>query len=342
MPNPALLAEQGGVFTSASVQAINALISGQGFLTQGNVYWVRPTNGNDINNGLSPATAFQTLAAALAATTANQNDVVLLCAEGNSANATTARQNALLDWNKDMVHLIGLNSGPLLGQRSRIAFTAAYAGATDLFKLSANGCLIQGIEFFMGVASVNPTGCVTVTGQHNVFRRCQIAGMGNTANDISGAYSLQLKGCEESLFDDCTIGQDTVQLGAGTSNSVILFAANAGVGVTRVQFRNCRILLNTSSATACLFIRAAASTMDREQIFEDCQFLNAIASGSTTLTHGSAIVGSGSPGGTVILTGSKTGVFGASGWNSTSASIYATGGIQATNSTWGLATAITS
>lgn len=338
MPSPALLT-QAGAFTNTARDAINALISSQGILTQGNVWWVRPITGSDNNNGASPASAFQTLQAALAAAVPNQNDTVLLCAEGNSASGTTAYQNGLLNWNKDLVHLIGLNAGPLFSQRSRIAFVSTYAAATDLFQLSANGCLIQGIEFFMGVASALPTGCMTVSGLRNHFVRCQITGMGNTANDISGAYSLNLKGAEENLFEDCTIGQDTVQLGAGTSNSVLLFTS-ASPANTRNWFRNCRFMLDTSSATACLFARGGgAGNLDRETVFEDCLFLNGIGSASTALTHAMAIV---TGGGTILLTGSKTGLFGASGWNATSGILYATGGPIPVAGTYGTAVAITS
>ena len=300
---------------------------------------MRPINGSDTNAGNSPAAAFQTLGAALAAATANQNDVVFLCAE-NNGTTTTARLNAMLDWNKDGVHLIGVNAGPLFSQRSRIAFSAGFAGATEMFRLSANGCLIQGIEFFMGVASVLPLGCVNITGIRNVIRKCHIAGMGNAANDISGAYSLQLKGAEECLFEDCTIGQDTVQLGAGTSNQVINFASGGAQANTRNWFRNCRIMLDTSSATVCLFVRGGgAGNLDRETIFEDCLFLNCIGSASTALTHAMAIA---TGGGTVVLTGSKTGLFGASGWNTNSAVVYATGGPVPVNTTYGTAVAITS
>lgn len=337
MPYPQLLGE-GGVFTYATRDAINALISGQGILTQGNVWWVKPVSGSDLNDGTSPASAFLTLAKALAAATAGQNDVVLLCAEGNTAAATTTYQNALLDWNKDLVHLVGINAGPLFSQCSRIAFQANYAAATDLFKVSANGCIISGIEFFMGVASALPTGCMTVTGMRNHFYRCHIAGMGNTANDIAGAYSLQLKGGEENLFEDCTIGQDTISLSAA-ANSVLLFAAGT-TACTRNYFRGCRFMLYSGAAAECLFVRGGgAGVNDRETVMEDCLFLNAIASGAITLTHAFNYV---TGGGTIILTGAKTGMFGASGWNANASVIYATGGIQATAASWGLAQSLSS
>lgn len=339
---PALQTQPGAGAMSASSLASLNLLTNLVFPTQGNVFWVKPFSGNDQSNGRSPQTAFQTLAAALNAATANQNDMVFLCAEGNSAGSTTSYQNGTLVWNKDLVHLIGVNSGSLFSQRSRIAFQPAFATAVELFTLSANGCVISGIEFFMGVASALPTGCMTISGQRNHLFRCHIAGMGNAANDISGAYSLRLNGAQENLIEDCTIGQDTIQLGAGTSNSVLLFSNNAGTGCTRNYFRLCRFMLDTSSATACLFLRSGATSMDRENIMEDCLFLNAINSGSTALTHAMAVIAGTSPAGVLIVTGAKTGMFGASGWNATSGIVFATGGAQPAASTFGLATALTS
>lgn len=325
--------------TNLDVVVANAFI-GSGMPTQGNVYFVKPRTGADGNSGKSPQKAVKTLKQALALCTAKQNDTVFLMAEGNSASDTTDHLLALLDWNKDCTHLIGVNSGALFSQRSRVAFDAGVTAATDLFKVSANGCMIANIEFFMGVASVNPTGCMTVTGMRNHFKNCHIAGMGNAANDISGAYSLNLAGAQENFFEDCTIGQDTIQLGAGTSNSVLLFTS-ASPANTRNWFRSCRFMLDTSSATVCLFARGGgAGNLDRENVFQDCLFINAIASGSTTLTHAMAIA---TGGGVVLLVGS-CGLYGASGWNTNSGVIFATAGSGAVpvNSSYGTAVAITS
>jgi hypothetical protein len=328
----------GGTLQNVTLQSLTAMVNAV-FGTPGQVWWVNPYTGSDANDGKTPATAFATLTQAHASATDSNNDVVYLIANSNTASQTTCYLNDNLVWSKNLLHLIGVNGSPLFSQRSRIAFSAAFAAAKNLFTLSGNGCLMQGLEFFEGVASTLPTGCLNVTGARNHFLRCHIAGMGNAANDISGAYSLNFAGAEENFFEDCTIGQDTIQLGAGTSNQVLNFAANAPAN-TRNWFRECRFLLNTSSATACLFARGGGvGNLDRATVFEDCLFLNAIASGSTTLTHAMAIA---TGGGVVILTGPKTGLYGASGWNTNSGVVYATGGPQPTNTTFGLATAITS
>lgn len=337
-----LLNTLGGVLDTNTIALINQNLLTAGITTQGNVYWVRPgsgpgglgATGNDNNSGLSPDQAFATLAAALAHCVAGQNDVVLLCAQGNTAAYTTDYQSATLNWNKDLVHLIGVNDGPQLGQRSRIALISTYATASNLFTLSANGCLIQGIEFYSGVASALPTGGVQVTGQRSRFSNCQISGMGNSANDIAGAYSLYLNAAQENLFENCYIGLDTVTLGAAANSQVRCASA-----ATRNKFRNCRFATFTNHATNNNFLRAPTGSLDRWLEFEDCQFVNPIDSTSTLLTQ--AFIVASDAGGSVLLTGAKTGIVGATDWNSTDAgNVRAVNG-TVTNNTFGLGVAVT-
>ena len=89
-------------------------------VTQGNVFFVKPRTGNNNADGKSPASALKTLVEAQARATANQNDVVYMMAEGNSAANTTDYQSVAFDWAKDGVHLLGVDSGPFIGQRARI------------------------------------------------------------------------------------------------------------------------------------------------------------------------------------------------------------------------------
>lgn len=297
-----------GISGSVDQISANAFSQFQG-LSQGKAIFVRPRTGLDGNSGLSPKRAVQTLVKALSLATANQNDIVYLLAESNTAGSTTDYQSSTLNWNKDGVHLIGVNAMPFLGQRSRVAFLSTYDTASNLFTLSANGCRIEGVEFFAGVAGTTPTGCMQVTGQRNRIRKCQISGMGNAANDIAGAYSLYLNAAAENFFDDCYIGLDTVTLGAA-ANSQILTASAA----TRNMFRRCIISTYTNHATNNVFLRCPAASLDRWLIFDDCLFLNPIDAGSTALTQGAVIV---SNGGSVLLVGPRTGVFGATDWNAT-------------------------
>lgn len=221
------------------------VLGGAGIPFTGNYFFVKPHSGSDAQNGSTPETAFKTLAFALAQCTAGNNDVVYLVAESNTAANTTDYQSANLDWNKDATHLIGINNGSFLGQRSRIAPLSTVTAFANLFTLSANNCFVANIELYQGAMATNPTAastCMTVSGQRNRIVNCQISGIGDTTLDDAGSNSLTLSG-SENLFQHCYIGLDTV-LRATSVTEVILSGTPA-----RNVFENCQFETYTSGST---------------------------------------------------------------------------------------------
>jgi hypothetical protein len=319
--------------TNFDVVAANAFI-GAPFPTGGNVYFVAPVTGSDGNSGKSPRKPFKTLLKAQTVATANQNDVVFFLSEGNAAALATDYQSATLDWAKDGVHLIGINSGSYISQRSRVAFVSTYVTASNLFTVSADNCYIAGIQFWAGVASANPTGCVKVTGERNKFKNCQFGGMGATLMDSAGAYSLKLEGGGENFFEDCIIGQDTSAVGAAVNAHLYFASATA-----RNKFKGCTFLMYTAHATNTQFIRAAAASMLNIQVFDECIFINDTANGSTTLTQAATIVAGGSPAGGVLLRQCVS--VGATDWNATDAGNVYGSAESATANAIGLGVTIT-
>lgn len=241
-----------------------------GLFMPGKSFFVRPSTGSDGNTGRKPTKAFQTLAKALSMATANNGDVVYLIAESNTAGSTTDYQSVTLDWNKDGVHLVGINDSSKLGQRSRIAQLSTVKSIDTLFKLSANNCLIQNLEIFQGVASstaVTPV-AMQITGQRNHVVNCQISGNGDTggSTDVAAAASLVLTGAE-NLLEDCYIGLDTV---IRTTQAAEIKLAATGLSAARNTFKNCMISTYTST-TAFLPVTVNAA-MDRFTLFDNCLF----------------------------------------------------------------------
>ena len=324
----------GGALTAATLATIKPLAASI-LPTQGNIFFVNPRIGNDSDAGTQEQ-PLKTLARALGLATPGQNDTIFLEAAGNTASLTTDYQAATLDWSKDLVHLIGVNSGPALSQRSRIAFASAYATASNLFTLSANGCLVANIEMFAGVAQAQPTGCLKITGQRNHLVKVHAAGMGNAANDIAGAYSLKLDVAAENLLEDCTLGVDTVVLGAAAGGNSVILCANKA---TRNKLRGCTGLLYTNHATRSVFLRAPAGSLDRWLILEDTVFLNPIDAASHNLDYAAVIAAD--AGGSVIPIGARAGFIGATDWNSAdSGNVRAING-TVTPATFGLGVAVT-
>jgi len=299
-----------------------------GPITQGNVYFVKPSSGRDSASGKSPQQALKTLAAALAKCVANQNDIVYLLSEGNASSACTDYQSATLDWNKDGVHLVGINAGGIVSPRSRIAWASTASSSADvpLFTLSADNCTIIGIQFYSGINDANMIGAVNVTGHRNRFERCHIAGIGHDTNDVAGAYSLRLGGGTENLFEQCVIGLDTIARGSAANSEILIAAAGTADCNARNIFDGCKVFTYAKANTHQFLIRQESGN-DRYVLFRGCDFLNAVP--GTTMTEAFDVTAGGSPAGAIYL--SNCAFYGATAIEATSVSgvVYSLGNAKA-------------
>jgi len=230
--------------------------------TAGKIWHVKPYSGDNANSGRQPHTAFATLPAALAAATANRNDVVLMYSEENSGALTSDFQSTMLDWNKNGVHLIGVNSGVSISPRSRISAISTWTSANPAMKVSASNCYFANLQIIMDADHAAPLGALLVTGSRLRFDNCHAYGIVYAANDIAGAYSALLSGAEEVEFNGCQFGSDRIPKGAA-ANSVLKFASVA----KNIVFRGCLFRLVSTHGTNHLFVRAAAGSLDGSVAF---------------------------------------------------------------------------
>jgi len=278
------------------VSSFGQVLYGSGIVTQGNVWFVAPGTGSDVNDGKTARTPFATLAKALDSATANQNDIVYLLAQSNTAADTTDYQSTALDWNKDGVHLIGINNGVQIGQRSRISnLSTATAIVDGLFIVSADNCLIANIEVFQGQGGTNPTGAsiaVKVSGQRNRFYNCQISGIGHSELDDATSRSLSVTGAE-NYFEKCYIGLDTVIRATAT--------AEVTVGdIARTIFDGCFFNTYTSLST---FKMVTYSAPDRFILFKNC-VINAVLNITSAVAPTGALAAATSVNGTILVVNS--------------------------------------
>ena len=264
--------------------------------TQGKIWHVKPYSGSDSNSGRQPHTAFKTHAAALAAATENRNDIVLTYSEENSGTLTSDFLTTMLDWNKNGVHLIGINSGVSISPRSRISAISTWTSANPALKVSASNCYFANLQVIMDAVATTPLGALWVTGSRLRFDNCHVYGIVYATNDIVGAYSLLLSGAEEVEFNGCQFGSDRIAKGAA-ANSVLKFASVA----KNIVFRDCLFRLVSTSATNHLFVRAPASSLDGSVAFIRCQGINSKHRnvGASELTY--AMVVAADAGGDVFL-----------------------------------------
>lgn len=229
--------------------------------------FVKPNTGSDEADGLSPDYAVKTLSKALSLATANQNDVVVLIAESNSAGSTSARQTESLAWNKDLVHLVGVSANKY-SQRSRITGTSGTAGITPVLDVSANGCVFANFQVYAGV-NTDELIAVQVSGERNSFFNVHFAGLGDaTLASTANAASLKLTG-SENYFKDCVIGLDTIARDGDAKGEIWLDG-----GATRNWFEDCLVTSYVSDTDHFHVTLEDTTAIDRTLIFKNTVFFS--------------------------------------------------------------------
>lgn len=287
----------------------------------GNYFWVDENSGSDGNTG-GPSDPFATLSQALSKCTSNNNDVVFLTG--------TVHVSAAVAWNKSRTHLIGLAPTLRGNARARISQTGSSV-FTPLVNVTGSECIFMNIGAFHGFANASAQICWTEAGQRNYYKNCAFLGMGNaTAAAQAGGRSLLISsaGGGEHNFVECQIGLDTITRSAANASLEL-----AG-GTPRNVFSRCILPCLTSSATALFIKTSGAAAIDRDQVFEDCSFINQIQSTSTQMTV--AVSMSASAGG--LLEMKSCTLIGATKWGDTAAlaQMYVDGGAP-TAATTGIA-----
>lgn len=232
-----------------------------GGIGTGNIYFLDPANGSDNSGGKHPKRAFKTLAYAYSKLTANQNDTLYYIGGSSSLSISS-----LLTWAKDYTHFIGVGAPTHMAQRARI-FNSG--NLNQLLKITATGCIFQNFYIFQGAALSANIGNVEVTGGRNYFNNVHFAGMGHaTPGGESGGYSLKLNGAEENLFENCTIGLDTI-IRASTNGELLIDGSS-----NRNEFRNCKFVSYSETLGKIMVKFNDNTAVDRFLIFKDCLFIN--------------------------------------------------------------------
>jgi len=260
-----------------------------GLPSVGDIFYVDPTAGSDTANaGKDANDAFATVAKALTAISADNDDVVVVAGTGSTGRTA---ESAVIDWSKRRTHIVGNGVGRRINSRNGIGTNYDGGSTTPVFKVSANNCTFSNIS----IASFNDNDVLfETTNDYGTYNNVHFQGIAHTTPaGEAGARSVLLTGAEENEFNNCTLGLDTVTRSA----------ANASLELTgscaRNQFRGCLFPAYVSSATA-LFVKSdTGNAHERFLIFEECLFNNADTGSSTTMTIAMDLSSTGN--GTVFL-----------------------------------------
>ena len=186
------------------------------------------------------------------------NNVIFLTPDSHS-------QGAALTFDKNLTHLVGMYPGMPLNLRSRIGHSAT---ATPMLTLSGYGNLLKNLYFMHGLAAADLIG-MQITGERNMLENVHIGGPMATLQGAEATYAtLDLVGCSEGYFKNCTFGTDTIA--RADSNCVLRIGANA----VRNVFENCTFLMHSSVGDS-YFIEVVVGSTFSWTMFKNCQFITA-------------------------------------------------------------------
>jgi len=237
-------------------------------ILKGGAWFVNESVGSDSYGGTS-AKPFATLAKAVAS--ASAGDTIYLTG--------TVHISSTLAWPLNDVSLVGLNA-PSNNSRARISSTGT-AAFSPLVNVTGAGNKFIGFGTFHG-GFTGATGSQVAwldAGGRNYYSHVQFFGGGDTTTAaLAGMRSLVVSGANgENLFEDCTVGLDTV-LRATAVNASLEFTS----GSPRNVFRRCIFQMYTSLATE-VHVTAASTGVDRYALLDECVFFNAVNSTGTTI-----------------------------------------------------------
>ena len=300
--------------------------------------------GSSSNDGLSLETALDSINTAYNNCTSGAGDGIILWSFGTTTAACTSYLSAALTWAKHGITVVGVCAPTAEGQRARISNLAASTGLANLITVSGNNNHFYNLQALQGGIAAGALGCIDVSGLRNYFYRVNILNTGAASQLLTGSYSLNMVGpAEDNLFEECVIGQNTVdQDGSQAVTGVLKFTGTSGGASGNVQanfFKRCHFksyLSYASSACGMIHHVGSGDSIDRTQLFEDCLFSNFKLGLPTTTPPLSLVVGTAPNNGVLWMTG-KTAMLGYAAYDSVAANDRVFVSVPAANATGGLA-----
>ena len=226
---------------------------------------------------------YNTVAAAYAAMTSNNNDVCVL--GGHGAHAVTA----MLDVSKSRCHFIGWDAGlPLglsggreYGQASKIEMGVTTA-ATDIAAVQNTGVRNTFRNIKISSANTVDEGLYAFAegGEYTLIENCEI--YKSTDLNETGAAELLFNG-DSSVVRNCTIGSTVNAISGAILRPCVLMSRETITGkVARdFTFEKCTFLRKCGDTGNRFVYGANATDVERKGLFDRCLFWNAKLAAAT-------------------------------------------------------------
>jgi len=137
----------------------------------------------------------------------------------------------------------------------------------DLVAVSGSNNLFENVHIGNWSSHAKSLGGLKVSGNRNAFIGCHIVGAGHaTPGAVTTARSLLIDGAQETTFERCTIGTDTVLKAA--ANAEIVFDG----GAWRTAFYDCDVICYSATAGKGAIKSMDATALSGIHKFTRCRF----------------------------------------------------------------------
>jgi len=196
-------------------------------------------------------------------------DIIRVETTGNGADAT-----GLVVASVSALTLTLTTTGTLVTETAVNAGSSVVSSyCASIINVSGNNNTFSNLLVLNEDTDALALGCLKVTGARNTFINCHFIGAAlKTASASDRSVELG-DGAQENIFIGGTIGSDTID--RGNNANCELYMNGTTSGTARNKFVNVEFLSSAEGGTAHIAIKSAAATsMGRHMIFENCTFLN--------------------------------------------------------------------
>lgn len=237
--------------------------------TFGNIYFVDYEKGSDGNTGKSIKRAVKTLSKAEDMMTSNSNDIALI--DGYSEVVETA----MIDWDKNRLHVVGLNGFPgHYGCGARVSCTLS-TGATNIATIKVTGVrnTFSNVKWINANTVAEGLYCVADGGEYSRWFNCEF--YKSTDLDETGAAEL-LCNADSAIYYGCTFGSTANAISGAVIRPCVLLSRETITGkVCRdTAFIGCIFWRKCGNVANRFVYGANATDVERMLLFKDCIFFN--------------------------------------------------------------------
>lgn len=236
---------------------------------------------------------FNTLALAYAEAESNNNDTIVLDANGTHTLTTG------LAWTKNRINVIGFDGGGRMVQQGAKIQVSGAVDTAYVLKVTGVRNSFRNIKIIQASTHANALSALQCGGEGNLYENVT-ATFGVVDNlDQTNAFEV-INGEDSGTFINCEFGTETLLTSAARA-VMSLDMVTASQEFKSNRFKGCRFIISSSSSTATHIRAAAITDILFTSIFDECIFAASIDTAGGAAIAETVQTGTGTNKGTLLF-----------------------------------------